>query len=342
MLKLIFIFSLISSLGFVQAEEVSDLKDTDFSALKPLKPKNVNLDYEKKLELTYAKKRQAELEAIIESQDHLVSIERNAILEDIDSKEIYVLNHEINAYVYRLTDKNNCKYIKDKKGKIRFKVEQKYVHDLNYIAELKPKPKYFTEVSRPIDVQNIERIKKFTTQFNFHFEAHNSRYMQEVAEKRYDQLNSGNRLESVFYLNWSFPVELGASINYQSYSYTTVTSGDAKFRALNVGPVVRFGIGEIGNSPLKMHLSYQQDLGATYTYRIYDAINTNVMKQSTMEAGIERFSKNKYGNFILGFNVRRSMLATRDTSDSSLKVSSGDRSATAFGLFLGQDLEFHL
>lgn len=324
------------------AQDNFDLKQSDFEVLKPLKPRNTNLDYEKKLAVAHAKKRQAELESIIESGDHLVSLERDSLLEDLDSKEVFILKREINAYVYRLVDSNGCKYIKDKSGKVRFKVEQRYVHDLNYIADLKPNPKHFTEIARPIDVQNIERLKKFITQFNFHFEAHNSRYMQEVAEKRYDQMNSGNRLESVFYLHWEFPVELGASVNYQSYAYTTVTSGDAKFRALNIGPVVRFDVGEWGNSPLKMHFSYQQDFGATYTYRINDAVYTNVMKQNAAEIGLERLTQNKYGRFILGLNYRRSMMATRQTSDSSLKTSSGDRSANSLGLYLGQDVDFNL
>jgi hypothetical protein len=320
------------------------IDDVDFSVLEPLRPVNRKLQ-RKQEKIKYLKKlqKEAELKSIQESGEYLAVLESGATLENIDNElETFQVHKDLNVYVHRQADHYNYKYILDKNKKIKYKVHTDFVHDISVVSNLQPKPELWSTTD---NIDLLATNNKFTHvkfQFNLCSEAIMSRYLQEVAEARYDQVNRSLRLEGQGYLNWDYPVELGWSLNYQTASFETVTTSGGNYRAIHTGPIIRTLVGQLQGGDILLRLGYQHTVNANYTYRINDVSYIAVLNANTAELGTEWLNKTSLGRFSLGFVFRRQWISMKENLDDSVRLSSSSRTADAFGFTLGHDFDWKL
>lgn len=332
---------LFSTAVFAQTDSLSEV---DFSVLEPIHHEDKNLEISESLRLKQLKemKHKVELKTIKESGQYLAVIRAGAYLETLDGLEIFELKKDLNVYVYRLSDESQFKYVLDTKGAVRYKVQQKDVEDVTLVSDLKAKPEQFSEVENKLELTAHDHFTRFLTQYNFHMEVLNSRYLQEIAEARYDNLTRSMRAEAIGYLRWNFPLELGASVNYQTATISTLYSANATYRSWNLGPVVRWHAFNIGNAEYRMHFSYQQSLASTFAYQIVDARFVTVMSTQTAELGLEGFAPTKHGNLTYGLNFRRQWLSIKASEDKTVLLGARSNTADSIGVYLGHDFEINL
>lgn len=339
MLSFIFL-SLFSLTSFAQ----TTLDDVDFTVLDPLRPvtrKGVQSNEEKNQYVMRLKK-DVEMKRVMESGQYLAVIQKEAILEDLSTEKSYIIHKDINVYAYRQADGADFKYVVGKDGKIKFKVHTKYLNDITQVTDLKAKPKEWSEVQVVQELQAQDKIKSIYGQFNLHLEAIDSRYLQEVAETRYDQVNRSWRFEGQSYFHWNFPLEIGASLNYQTAHFVTVNTEGGDYKALHLGPIIRGSLGELAGGEVMMHFSYQRSLNANYAYQINDASYVAILTVNSAELGVERLSSTRYGRMSLGLNLRREWVSMKQNLDDSVVVSSASRTADSFGLMIGHDFAWNL
>lgn len=316
----------------------------DFSVLEPLHHKDVNLDIREDLKYKEIAdyKRKVELETILKSGQYLAVIKAGTFVENLDSTQVYEIKKDLNVYVYRTPDESHYKYIVNTKGEVKYKVQQAKVEDVSLVVNLKPQPEQFSEVENKVELTAHDHLTKLLTQFNVHGELFNSRYLQEVAEARYDNINRSMRAEGLTYLRWNYPIELGLSANYQTSNISTMYSANATFRSYNLGPVIRWHAFELFNTEYKMHFSYQQSLGSTFSYQIEDTRFVTVLSTQTAELGIEGFSPTKHGNMTYGLNYRRQWLSITANVDTYVLLGARSNTADSVGLYIGHDFEINL
>jgi hypothetical protein len=320
------------------------IDDVDFTVLEPLRPINRKL-MRKQEKIKYLKKLQkdAELKNIQESGEYLAVLESGATLENIDNElEVFQVHKDLNVYVYRQADHYNYKYILDKDKKIKYKVHTDFLHDISVVSNLKPKPELWS-TSENVDLLDTNnKLTHLKFQFNLSSEAIMSRYLQEVAEARYDQVNRSIRLEGQGYLNWDYPVELGWSLNYQTASFETVTTSGGNYRAIHTGPIIRTLVGQLQGGDILVRLGYQHTVNANYTYRINDVSYIAVLNANTAELGTEWMNKTSLGRFSMGLVYRRQWISMKENLDDSVRLSSSSRTADALGFTLGHDFDWKL
>lgn len=324
--------------------EENPLSEVDFSVLEPIRHQDKNLeakdtqDEEKVRDL----KRKVELKTIVESGQYLAVIRADTYLESLDGTEIFKTKKDLNVYVYREPDHDKFKYVLDTKGQVRYKVQQKAVEDVTLVADMKPKPEQFSEVENKLELASHDKFSHLLTQYNLHMEALGSRYLQEIAEARYDNIVRSMRAEAIGYIKWNFPLELGASVNYQTATISTLYSANAVFRSWNVGPIVRWHAFNWDETEYRMHFSFQQSLASTYQYQILDARFVTVMSTQTAELGLEGFSPNKYGRMTYGINLRRQWLAITASEDKYVLLGARSNTADSIGFYIGHDFDIAL
>lgn len=335
-------FFLLSS---VFAQEVQkDLSEVDFSVLEPIRHQDKNLEIKdsRKLQQIADYKRKVEMKTILESGKYLAVLKAGTFVENLEGTEIFKLSKDLNVYVYRTPDESHYKYVVNTKGEVKYKVQQAQVEDVTLVVDLKPKPEHFSEVENKIELTSHDKFTKFLTQYNFHSELFNSRYLQEVAEARYDNINRSLRAEAIGYLRWNFPIELGLSANYQTANVSTLYSANATFRSYNLGPVIRWHAFSWNNTEYRMHFSYQQSLGSTFAYQVADTLFVTVLSTQTAELGLEGFSPNKWGNLTYGINARRQWLSITANVDNYVLLGARSNTADSIGLYIGHDFEINL
>lgn len=316
----------------------------DFSVLEPLHHEDKNRDIREDLRYKAIAdyKRKVEMETILQSGQYLAVLKAGTIVENLDGSEIFEIKKDLNAYVYRTPDESHYKYIVNNKGEVKYKVQQAKVEDVSLVVDLKPKPDQFSEVENKIEQTSHDQLTHFLTQFNVHGELFNSRYLQEIAEARYDNINRSMRAEGIGYIRWNYPIELGLSANYQTSNISTLYSANATFRSYNLGPVIRWHAFEWNNNQYKMHFSYQQSVGSTFAYQVLDTKFVTVLSTQTAELGIEGFSPTKHGNMTYGLNFRRQWLSITANVDNYVLLGARSNTADSIGLYIGHDFEINL
>ncbi|MFZ4712580.1 MAG: hypothetical protein ACOYL6_02605 [Bacteriovoracaceae bacterium] len=320
------------------------LESVDFSVLDPIRPvQKKNPNRAEKLIYLMKLKREALKKEIMNSGEYLAVIQSGAILESVENdSDTFKVNKDINVYVFRQADHEGFKYIVGKDKKIKYKIHTKYLVDISVVSDLNPKPETWSEVKEPVNLFAEDKLTKLKLQFNLHSEAINSRYLQEVAEERYDQVNHSLRFETQSYLHWDYPMELGWSLNYQAASFTTVNTSGGIYRAFHTGPILRTRIGTFKDGDLLLHFSYQRSLNGNYSYRINDTSYIALLSVNTAEIGTEWMQQNSWGRFSIGLAYRREWISLKQNLDDSVRVSSASRTADSLGISLGQDFDWNL
>lgn len=318
----------------VHAQELSELKELSkfnqktsiFSDKKPIKIRQHQNKYGPTFETVG-------LEEILSSPEELGVVKAGSHIYQIEDSQKLFLDKDIFIRFHRKPDEQGFKYLVNKNGDIKYKVETKDIHSVAQETTLYEPPHSYSEAP---ELKQIVWDQKLNSKFEIGaaLSSVKGHYLADLLNLESAPTGQMTQLGVAYHADWEWPVKVGLGAYYQEAKFKT-DGGTSSYRAFSLGPIFKSQnfypmevavrvFTQIRYSPVG-RMDAQVSRGATS----FDFNATDFF------LGLEFPMKNRWGEFVTSVFTHYQWLSLKN-QDEIVMIESSNKANQAIGLGFSQ------
>ncbi|MBL7665836.1 MAG: hypothetical protein JNM93_11940 [Bacteriovoracaceae bacterium] len=341
-MKYLFLLLMLCSLpSFAQDPEI-DLDEMSFEDLDKIDLKIQEADTARNLDLKEMFNRerrfkdykyQLEMEDIEANGTFMGSIRKGVpIYRVLDNKKV-IMTKDTYVRAYKIADSDHYIYILNSKNIPVYKVYYEKIINIERIVDLDVPPTEYTEVEHKIEKAKIDDHEelKWSMWLRGHLNYVVSNFTADLLNQPKANSGVGTRLDGALFLDWDFPVKIGAMVGYENFSFDLNATESAKLNTINIGPVFKFDAFTYKERVFRMSVGILTSLHSQITTP-NDEIK---LRQNSLSIEVGHYIPNSYGEFVFGFGFKRNWFRVQ-SNQSGITLVNNNRVDDSLGTFIGQ------
>lgn len=278
------------------------------------------------------------METIINSGTQMGAIKHGNPMVHLATNQIHTASKLIYVNYFNLEDENGFKYIKNKDGKVVWRVQGHYVEPIKEELVLYEPPLRYTPT--PDNIVHAEYDKKLSIppEVSFYVGTVQGNYMSDLFDDEKAKSGLSNQYGLHFFTQWKLPIKAGVVIHYEKSSYDLANGGQVIYTAPSFGPQFKTRDFEFLGQPLRFQTQFRVSPFAKAVAKTVNGEVTFKFNSADLLASIERPIKNRWGEFVLGLYIQNQWLNMKEQPQ-FVNVRATNETNKSFGLTLAQVFE---
>ncbi len=273
------------------------------------------------------------LEEILTSPEELGVIKAGTYVYHLDNSKKVLLDKDIYIRFHRRPDEQGFKYLVNKNGDIKYKVETNYIFSIAPETVMYEPPHSYTPAPKRKKVFWDEKLKT-NLELGLAVSMMKGDFLQDLLNL--DAAPSGqlNHIGANYLADWSWPVKVGLGAYYQTGSFNT-DGGTTNFSSLSFGPIFKSKNFYPREIPVRLQAQVRYSPFAKMDVNISNGSTGFDFNTTDLLVGVEFPIQNKWGEFVISLFTHYQWLNLKN-QDEIVNIESSNKPNQAIGLGISQ------
>lgn len=253
-----------------------------------------------------------------------------------DDKKFYIPKN-MNVTYFLLEDEHGFKYLSSK-GKILFKLDGDDVINTTAETNLFEPPDQYTPAPRNILVSEYDNKFRILPEPIFYAGLVDGSYMADLFNDERARYGKTTQFGMRAFAKWDWPIKAGLVFSYERSYYNLKNDGEVLYTSPSIGPAFRTRDFVIADFPFRFQTQYRVSPLARADIETRSEDLNLKFNSADLLFSIENPTKNRFGEFVLGFFFQAQWLNLRDQKTAT-KLIANNQSNNSYGISFSQVFE---
>jgi hypothetical protein len=317
--------------------DVSAIKslDEELPDLNPFQISDEEINFQRQNRRFRPLTRQVSLDEINQSGLAYGSIDKGAILTNLETNKNYKVPKSIFIKFHALQDEHGFKYVVNKEGQVKWKIHTRYVSPLKEELTMYVPPHRYTPAPENLVKTEFDHKLSIPPEFSFYVGTVQGDYMADLFEDAKASSGLSNQYGVHFFTEWKLPIKAGVVLHYERTSYKLSDGGQIIYSSPSIGPQFKTKDFEFLGHPLRFQTQFRVSPFAKAGAETSSGETSFKFNSADLLASIERPIENRYGHFVLGLYFQSQWLNIKD-SNQEVSVKASNETNKSIGLSFSQ------